>query len=76
MTECKAKPDSLNKADGDVKLDEIDALWYRTQDFYSYRMDKEMFKSGLLTLKSKWEAEAYKKGYIDGGINQLTNGDK
>lgn len=33
-------------------------------------------KQQLLALKSKWGAEAYKKGYIDGGINQLTNGDK
>lgn len=36
----------------------------------------ERLKLQLLALKSKWEAEAYKKGYIDSGIDQLTNGDK
>lgn len=33
-------------------------------------------KQAILALKKKWETEAYKKGYIQAGIDNLTNGDK
>lgn len=42
----------------------------------SYKYHTKMTKAKLLALKSKWEAEAYKKGYIQSGIDNLTNGDK
>lgn len=53
------------------KPDEIDEV---LEDWFM--KSKEQLKAKLLALKSKWEAAAYKKGYIDSGINQLTNGDK
>ena len=33
-------------------------------------------KQAILALKKQWETEAYKKGYIQAGIDNLTNGDK
>lgn len=39
------------------------------------KFTRKKAKQQLLALKSKWETEAYKKGYIDGGISQLTNPD-
>lgn len=91
MTKSKVNPDSLNEADGDVKLDdhiaktskmvepdEIDELLDKHLNEIELRAGhRHLLKQQLLVLKSKWGAEAYKKGYIDGGINQLTtNGDK
>jgi len=63
------KADEIKNSDGNeskseccnpiiTEADEIDALWYKTQDFYSYRMDKEMFNTELLALKERWEREA------------------
>ena len=63
------KADEIKNSDGNeskseccnpiiTEADEIDAIWYKTQDFYSYRMDKEMFNAELLALKERWEREA------------------
>lgn len=69
------------------EIDEIKNILFDLHDLLDSYSDLEYranymqellprLKQAILALKSKWEAEAYKKGYIDGGINQLTNGDK
>lgn len=63
--------------------DEIDEILqyavnhaYEVMDSKSFEDPFTKAKQAILALKKKWETEAYKKGYIQAGIDNLTNGDK